>query len=412
MTANVAYLDCSAGISGELLLAALLDVGFSLDVLNDTLTILPIQGYQLKHTPVQQNGMHGSTLVIIPPSESGVSVRSLADSIAMIQTAALPVRIREISLAILRRLEEACSVVSGSPASEVLCTEFEALKAMICVVGVVAGIESLAITQLYASPLPLSVGLVGNAQGLQPVVLEMLRHVGAFWRPSLLEGKLVTVVGAALLAALALFERPTIAIAQVGYAFDRAPLPSGECCFCLYIGRLQTALRSENERVDDADADWVAVIESHVDTMTGELLGGLMERLLTLGALDVSYTPLQMKKNRPASLVTVICPLEQGEQFALTLLRETSTLGVRIQQVRRLKAQREQKRIDTPFGEMIVKVKRLGAQVISIAPEYEECRRIANARNIPLADVYDGVRQAIQSAIISGKKENATEGIS
>ena len=125
-----------------------------------------------------------------------------------------------------------------------------------------------------------------------------------------------------------------------------------------------------------------------------------MERLFALGALDVSYTPLQMKKNRPATLVTVICPPEQGERFALVLLRETSTLGVRIQHIRRLKAQREQTSIDTPFGEVVVKIKRLGAQVISVAPEYEECRRIANAQNIPLADVYDGVRQAIKNAII------------
>ena len=155
-----------------------------------------------------------------------------------------------------------------------------------------------------------------------------------------------------------------------------------------------------DERVGDADTDWVAVIESNIDTMTGELLGGLMERLFALGALDVSYTPLQMKKNRPASLLTVICPPKQGERFALVLLRETSTRGVRIQHVRRLKAQREQKRIDTPLGPVIVKVKRLGTRVISTAPEYEECRRMAGERDIPLVDVYDIVHQAIKNVII------------
>ncbi len=402
MIANIVYLDCSAGISGELFLAALLDVGFSLDELNGTLAMLPIQGYQLKHMHVQSNGMHGSSFAIVPSSQVP-SVHSLADIIAILQNTTLPGRIQEISLAILHRLEEAFLAVSGLTADKVFCSEVEALEAMISVVGVVAGVESLAITQLYASPLPLTVGPVKKVHGFQsvpiPVALEILRQVEAPWQPSLLEGEPVSAVGAAILATLALFERPIIAISRVGYAFDHA-VATGERCLRCYAGRLQPVLVAENERVEGADTDWVAVIESHVDTMTGELLGGLMERLFALGALDVSYTPLQMKKNRPASLVTVICSPEQGEHFALILLRETSTLGVRIQHVRRLKAQREQRRIDTPLGEVIVKIKRLGAQVISVAPEYEECRRIANAQNIPLADVYDSVHQAIKSAII------------
>jgi len=398
MTANVAYLDCSAGISGELLLAALLDIGFPLDALNATLATLPIQGYQLEHMPIQRRGMRGSSLTIIP--SSGVSsVRSLADAIELLQTATLLAPIQKPALAILRCLEDAFIAVAGSPAKAVLRTEFEALKTLIAVVGVVAGIEFLALSRLYASPLPLTVGSVENEQGLQPVptpvALEILRGVAAPWQASLLEGERVTMVGAAMLAILARFERPTIAISRVGYAFELHP---GERSLRFYAGSLQTV--AENEQVEGADTDWVAVIESHIDTMTGELLGGLMERLFALGALDVSYTPLQMKKNRPATLVTVICPPEQGERFALVLLQETSTLGVRIQHIRRLKAQREQTSIDTPFGEVIVKIKRLGAQVISVAPEYEECRRIANAQNIPLADVYDGVRQAIKNAII------------
>jgi uncharacterized protein (DUF111 family) len=142
------------------------------------------------------------------------------------------------------------------------------------------------------------------------------------------------------------------------------------------------------------------VIESHLDTMTGELLGGLLERLFEAGALDVTYTPIQMKKNRPATLITVICPPALGEMLALLLLRETTTLGVRTQQMQRLKAQREQITLTTPLGSMLVKVKRLGSQIISAAPEYEECRRMAHEHNMPLIDVYEVVRHAIQNAII------------
>jgi uncharacterized protein (DUF111 family) len=150
---------------------------------------------------------------------------------------------------------------------------------------------------------------------------------------------------------------------------------------------------------EGAETDWITVIESHIDNMSGELLGGFMERLFSLGALDVSYTPIQMKKNRPATLLTILCSPEIGEQLALCVLQETTTLGVRMQQVRRLKAQRHQMTISTPLGPIPVKVKRLGSRIISAAPEYEECQRIAREHNLPLMDVYEIVRAAIQSTI-------------
>ncbi len=143
------------------------------------------------------------------------------------------------------------------------------------------------------------------------------------------------------------------------------------------------------------------MIETNIDSMTGETLGGLMERLLAAGALDVAYTPLHMKKNRPAVMLTLICRVEDGEALAQLLLSEASTLGARMQQMQRRKAQRAQRSIETPFGKMLVKVKLLGERVISAAPEYEECRRIAQEQSLPLEEVYAVARQAIQHAIIS-----------
>jgi uncharacterized protein (DUF111 family) len=159
---------------------------------------------------------------------------------------------------------------------------------------------------------------------------------------------------------------------------------------------------------EDADRDWVTVIESNIDNMSGELLGGLMERLFGAGALDVSYIPMQMKKNRPATLVTVICSQEQGDTLARVLLSETSTLGVRIQQMQRLKAQRTQERIDTPLGPLQIKIKRLGKRVLSAAPEYEDCLRIARERDMPLTGVYGIVQQVIKSTIIGERKQENT----
>jgi hypothetical protein len=207
------------------------------------------------------------------------------------------------------------------------------------------------------------------------------------------EGELVTPTGAAILATLARFETPAFAIQQIGYGFGQRRLPWPNCLrLCLGEARV-----IHTEEYAQASTDWVTVIETHIDNMSGELLGALMERLLAAGALDVSYAPIQMKKNRPAIRITIICASERSEPLSLLLLRETSTLGVRFQQMQRLKAQRTQQRIETLLGTMLVKVKRLGTRVISAAPEYEECQRIASERQIPLPEVYDVAQQAIQT---------------
>ena len=403
MTQKIAYLDCHSGISGNMFLGALLDAGLSLDVLKDTLTALPVQGYQLNLDAVSDKGIRGAHFDVVL-AEQEQPARNLSAIVTLLHASSLPVRVRETALAIFQCLAEAEAAVHGSTIEEVHFHEVGAVDAIIDITGAAIGIETLGITQLYASPLPLTSGHVKTAHGLLPVpapaTLEILRRVGAPWKACPAEGELVTPTGAAILATLARFETPAIAIERVGYGFGRKRLPWPNCLrLCLGQAQGISALFGE-----DADIDWVTVIEFHIDNMAGELLGGLMERLFTSGALDVSYTPMQMKKNRPATLVRVICVPEEGDKLAQVLLRETSTLGVRIQQMQRLKAQRMQQQIITPLGTMTVKVKRLGTRVVSAAPEYEECQRIANEKNMPLTEVYEVARQAIQTAIIEEEK--------
>ena len=207
---------------------------------------------------------------------------------------------------------------------------------------------------------------------------------------------MVTPTGAAILATLARFETPAIAIERVGYGFGRKQFPWPNCLRAC-LGRSLTVATSTEM---SPDTDWVSLLSCNIDNMTGEMLGDLLEQLLAAGALDVSYQPLQMKKNRPAVLLTLICQVEEAERLAQLVLTETSTLGVRVQQVQRRKAQRSQEQIVTPFGPLLVKVKRLGTRVLSAAPEYEECRRIARAQHVPLAEVYEVARQVIARAII------------
>lgn len=385
---SIAYLDCHSGISGDMFLGALLDAGFSLDVLKQGLATLPIDGYEITLEPFSDKGIRG-VHVDVMLEEGTQPTRHLADIVALYRASTLPTKVRDTALTMFQCLAEAEATVHGSSIEEVHFHEVGAVDAIVDITGAALGIEALGITQLYASPLPLTTGHVQTAHGLLPVpapaTLEILCRVHAPWKASSAEGELVTPTGAAILATLARFETPAIAIEQVGYGFGRKKF-AWPNCLRLCLG---TPYNVSSSFPEEMESDWVTVIESNIDNMSGELLGGVMERVLAAGALDVSYTPLQMKKNRPAVMVTIICAVHDTEMLASLLLRETSTLGVRIQHMQRLKAQRTQEQIETPLGNMLVKVKRLGARVISATPEYEECRRIAQERGIPLADVYD-----------------------
>ncbi len=395
MRQKIAYLDCHSGISGDMFLGAMLDAGLSLDTLRTGLATLPVTGYELelRTETVHEHGIRGSRLTVVMADQEQAS-RHLSDIAAILDAATLPTTVRKNAFAIFQCLAEAEAAVHGTTLEEVHFHEVGAIDALVDITGAALAIETLGITQLYASPLPLSSGHVRSAHGLLPVpapaTLEILRRVAAPWKPCPIEGELVTPTGAAILATLARFETPAIAIERVGYGFGRKHFPWPNC-LRLCIGSAAGFLSADEQ----ADTDWVTVIESNIDDMTGELLGDLMEKLLAAGALDVSYTPIQMKKNRPAVMVSLICPVEDGDRLAQLVLRESSTLGVRIQQVQRLKAQRTQERINTAIGSVTVKVKRLGPRIISASPEYEECRRIARERDIPLEEVYAVVQQAI-----------------
>lgn len=400
----IAYLDCHSGISGDMFLGAVLDAGFPLETLRQTLTGLPISGYELKLEQFQDKGVRGARFDVTL-AEQEQPARHFSDIVSLLQAATLPARVRERAIAIFRCLAEAEAVVHGSTLEEVHFHEVGAIDAIVDIVGAVLAVETLGIETLYASALPLSSGHVKTAHGLLPVpapaTLEILRRVAAPWRPCPVEGEMVTPTGAAILATLTRFETPAIHIERVGYGFGHKTFPWPNC-LRLCLGRpVGASLEAGEQAAMDMDSDWVTVIETNIDSMTGEALGGLMERLLAAGALDVAYTPLHMKKNRPAVMLTLICRVEDGEALAQLLLSEASTLGARMQQMQRRKAQRAQRSIETPFGKMLVKVKLLGERVISAAPEYEECRRIAREQSLPLEEVYEVARQAIQHAIIS-----------
>src|SRR5579863_3174353 len=232
MGQKIAYLDCHSGISGNMFLGAMLDAGMAYDTLQHALSALPLAGYALRLEPFSDKGIRG-TYADVVLSEEEQPVRHLADIVAIINIAQLSPFVRETALAMFQCLAEAEAIVHGTSVEEVHFHEVGAVDAIVDIVGAAIALETMGISQLYASPLPLSSGHVQTAHGLLPVpapaTLEILRRVNAPWTPCAVEGEMVTPTGAAILATLARFETPAIAIERIGYGFGRKRFPWPNC---------------------------------------------------------------------------------------------------------------------------------------------------------------------------------------
>ncbi|MBF6591822.1 MAG: nickel pincer cofactor biosynthesis protein LarC [Ktedonobacterales bacterium] len=395
----LAYLDCFSGISGDMLLGALVDAGVECEALRAGLAALPLTGWRLEAERVSDQGLSGTRVRVVREAHADAPHRRLGEIEALLAAATLPERAHTRALAIFRRLAEAEATVHGTTSAEVEFHEVGAVDAIVDIVGAMLGFELLGIDSLWCSELPLTSGRVASAHGVLPVpapaTLALLKESGAVWRPVETEGELVTPTGAAVLATLARFERPTLRVRALGYGFGQKRLPWANC-LRLMLGEAATA--AGGAATDDVavslERDTITVIESHVDNMTGEALGWLMERLLAEGALDVAYTPLQMKKNRPGTLLTLLARPADAARLAALVVRESGTLGVRMSGADRLKAQRREERIETPLGPVRVKLKLVGGQPIAVAPEYDDCRALAATLGLPIETVRERVAHA------------------
>jgi len=404
------WLDCFSGISGDMLLGALLDAGLDLAVLRDALAPLPLAGYSLEAEPVTEHGISGTRLHVRLDERAPHAHRRLADITTLLDAASLPQRTYERALAIFQRLAQAEAAIHGTTPDEVTFHEVGAVDSIVDIVGAALALEIMDVTSVFCSELPLTSGRVRSAHGALPVpapaTLELLKGTDAAWRSVPTEGELVTPTGAALVATLARFERPAMRLNAVGYGFGTRKLPWANC--------LRVVLGSAPDETPRTEAgferDEVIVIEANIDNMTGEALGWLMEHLLTSGALDVSYTPLQMKKNRPATLLTVIARPEDASELAARMLLESATLGVRMHHAERLKAGREVREIETPLGPVRVKLKTIGAEVIAVAPEYDDCRALAEKLKLPVETVMARVTQAARTHFHLDAAEAEQEG--
>jgi len=385
---RVAYVDCFAGLSGDMLLGALIDAGLSLEALQAELDKLDLDGYRLEAERKQDHGLTGTKLHVHDTLES-YPARHMEDIRRLVEGSALTDVVKQRSMAVVERLGRAEAQIHGVPLDQVHFHEVGAVDTIVDVVGFVAGLEQLGVEQLYASAIPLGSGAIQTAHGRLPVpapaTLALLSSAGAPTVPHPAETEIVTPTGAALLAQLALFERPAMCVQAIGYGFGSKSFPWANG-LRIWIGERGSSPYFEHDQVVE--------IECNLDDVTGETVGYAMERLFAAGALDVWFTPIQMKKNRPGVMISALTPMDKVDALAMILMRETSTLGVRLlPPFHRLKADRRFRSIETPWGQVHVKEKWLGGKRVSVSPEYEDCARLARESGMSLVHVMNVARQ-------------------
>ena len=390
---SVAYLDCGSGISGDMFLGACLDAGLDSRPLLAELARLPLGPYELKPERVLRSGLAGIHVDIAIPREQ--PHRHLAPIEQMIESSTLSAGVKERSRRIFRRLGEAEALLHAKPVEQVHFHEVGAVDAILDIVGACVALELLGIEELVVSPLNVGSGRVKAAHGSLPVpapaTAELLRGIPIY--SSGVEAELVTPTGAAIVSTLArsFGPLPPMSVERIGYGAGARDLPGQPNLTRLFVG--QEAPKPQPP-IPSPSGDAVAVIETSVDDMSPEVYGYLVERALAAGALDISCTPIEMKKNRPGLDIRLLARLEQAEALADLVFAETTTLGLRISTAERRVLERELVTVETPYGPVRVKLGRRNGRVVNVAPEYEDCRRAALERGVPLKEVMQAAREA------------------
>ena len=396
----VAYLDTPSGISGDIFLGCLVDAGWPLASLRRTVESLglPTASWSVTAQPVTHGGLR-ATRVAVDVNDHSVE-RHLADVLRIIEPANLPAEIKRCAGAVFTRLARAEAHIHNTTTDAVHFHEVGALDAIIDIVGVCAGLHDLEVTALHASPLPLGPGWTNSMHGRiplpAPATLELLAAVDAPTVPAPGPGELVTPTGAALLAELAHFRQPEMRLRTIGYGAGQKEFDWPNVAR-LWLGDELSAAPIHHA---PQPTESLLVLETNIDDMNPELYEPVQRRLFEAGALDVWTTAIGMKKARPGTLLRVLAAPDDEAALSALLLRETTTLGVRVYPVRRYAAEREMKSVATPFGPVRVKVKRVEGKTVGAKPEFEDCQALAEATGTPLPAVY-AAAQAAASPLVN-----------
>ena len=383
------YFDCFAGASGDMILGAMVGAGVDPNVLSQQLSLLNVQGFDVSFETVDRAGLSATHANVRTAHEH--KHRHLNDILTIISNAALPNGVKERAIKIFTRLGEAEARVHNQPIEEVHFHEVGALDAIVDVVGAAISFELLGIERFVSSPLHVGSGVVEMEHGRFPIpppaVAELLKGV-PFYSTDI-KGELLTPTGAAIITTVSeqYGPMPSIQCDSIGYGAGTREYENFPNALRVFVGETRPA-ESQMERL--------LMIETNIDDLSPQVLGHVMDRAFELGALDCYFTSVQMKKNRPGVLLSILSKPDSKEQLLQLLFSETTTLGVRTYEVERRALERSVVRVETQYGPIDVKVARLNGLVVNEMPEFEQCRRIAREAGVPLKRVEEAARAAFE----------------
>ena len=385
---KLVYFDCFSGISGDMTLGALVDAGVSLDHLREQLRGLEVPGWEISSEKVWKNGM-SSTYVKVK-TEDQSKHRSLSAILDILQKSKLSPQVRDQAAAIFRKLGEAEASVHDVPIEKIHFHEVGAVDAIVDIVGACIGFESLGIEQFACSPLNVGGGTAKMAHGVLPVPAPATAKL-LQGKPTYSNGvqkELVTPTGAAIVAALctSFGPQPPMSVSAIGYGAGTADLEGQPNVVRIMIGE------ATEKTVAGFDEE-ISVIEANLDDMNPQIYGYFQEKALAAGALDVYTTPVQMKKNRPGILLTLLCRPHDTPTLMDLIFAETTTFGARTYRAQRRTLPRESVNVHTQFGDVRVKISRVNGHIRHAAPEFEDCKKLAEEKQVPLHQVMDEAKR-------------------
>lgn len=385
---KTAYFDCFSGISGDMVVGALIDAGADFSELKNQLSALPLHGYSLAAEKTLKNGISGTRFTVTLSGDHGH--RGLADIIRLIEESGLNRSVKKTARAIFTSLARAEAKIHNAEIDAIHFHEVGAVDSIVDIVASAVCLDLLGIEAVYASPIHVGEGFVKTEHGMLPVpapaTVELLANVPVYSRG--IAGELATPTGAAIIAhhARSFGPLPAMKIISAGYGAGTKDLPIPNL-LRVYIGETESAGRG----------DWVISLETNIDDMNPEFYQHVTERLLECGALDVYTTPVIMKKSRPGVMLTVLARDALRDALSEIIFSETTTAGIRVHGMERLVLDREVIRVATRYGDIPVKILKKEGAVITVAPEYEACRAAAKELGVPLRKIYDEAKKIADS---------------
>ena len=382
---KIAYFDCFSGASGDMILGSMIDAGLSAQRLREELKKVSIPGVRLNVRKVVKGGI-SATRVVVMGKKEGKSHRNLKEMLKIVERSHLGSGVKKKSIEVFQRVASVEAKIHRKPVGEVHFHELGGLDSIVDIVGSIWGLRQLGIDELYVSRVNVGTGFVGCEHGILPVPapasLALMKGKPIY--SSGVERELLTPTGAALLTSLGSHfgQMPPMTVEKIGYGAGRDDLPHPNV-LRLIIGT--PAEISGQERV--------TVVETNIDDMNPQLYEYVMERLLEMGVQEVYLTPILMKKNRPATLLTVMCPSEKLPSITEFLLKETTTLGLRWHEEERNRADREILTLKTKHGRIRFKLARWEGGMVNLSPEYEDCKQLALKKRVPLKEVFEEARK-------------------